>query len=83
MKRLLRLGETEVWAHWTALPAVLFLTVVEGPGRVGLGLLALFLHELSHLLTTRGTGYRVRSLELWPFGAAIAMDGSPGSAGAA
>ncbi len=79
MKRLLRLGETEVWAHWTALPAVLFLTVIEGPGRVGLGLLTLGLHELSHLLTARGLGYRVRSLELWPFGAALAMDGGAGS----
>ena len=23
MKRLLLLGETEIWAHWTVLPAVL------------------------------------------------------------
>ena len=79
MKRLLEFGETEVWAHWTALPAVLFLTVTEGPRRVALGLLALGLHELGHLLTARGLGYRVRSLELWPFGAALSVDGGAGS----
>ena len=79
MKRLLQWGETEVWAHWTVLLAVLFLTVTEGPLRVGLGLLALLLHELGHLLTARGLGYRVRSLELWPFGAALSVDGGAGS----
>ena len=79
MKRILLLGRTEVWAHWTVLLAVLFLTVTEGPMRVGLGLLALLLHELGHLLTARGLGYRVRSLELWPFGAALTVDGGAGS----
>ena len=79
MKRILLLGRTEVWAHWTVLLAVLFLTVTEGPLRVGLGLLALLLHELGHLLTARGLGYRVRSLELWPFGAALSVDGGAGS----
>lgn len=79
MKRLLILGETEIWAHWTALPAVLFLTVTAGPRRVALGLLALGLHETGHLLTARGLGYRVRSLELWPFGAAVRTDGGTGS----
>ncbi|MBQ3651934.1 MAG: M50 family metallopeptidase, partial [Clostridia bacterium] len=74
MKRLFRLGESEVWAHWTVLPAVLFLTVTEGPKRVALGLLALLLHELGHGLTAKGLGYRVRSLELWPFGAALSTD---------
>ena len=82
MKRLLELGETEVWAHWTLLPAVLLLVVTEGPERAGLGLLALLLHETGHLLTARGLGYRVRSLELWPFGAALSMDLSTGSRGA-
>ena len=82
MKRLLELGETEVWAHWTLLPAALLLVVAEGPGRTGLGLLALLLHETGHLLTARGLGYRVRSLELWPFGAALSMDLSTGSRGA-
>ena len=81
MKRLLELGETEVWAHWTLLPAVLVLTVTEGPKRVGLGLLALGLHETGHMLTARGLGYRVRSLELWPFGAALSMDLGTGSRG--
>ena len=79
MKRILLLGRTEVWAHWTVLLAVLFLTVTEGPMRVGLGLLALLLHELGHLLTARGLGYRIRSLELWPFGAALSVDGGAGS----
>ena len=79
MRRLFLLGETEVRAHWTALPAVLFLTVTEGPQRVGLGLLALLIHELGHLFTARGLGYRVRSLELWPFGAALSMEGGAGS----
>ena len=79
MKRILLLGRTEVWAHWTVLLAVLFLSVTEGPLRVGLGLLALLLHELGHLLTARGLGYRVRSLELWPFGAALSVDGGAGS----
>ena len=79
MKRILLLGRTEVWAHWTVLLAVLFLTVTEGPVRMGLGLLALLLHELGHLLTARGLGYRVRSLELWPFGAALSVDGGAGS----
>ena len=79
MKRVFFLGETEVWAHWTVLPTVLFLTVTEGPLRMGLGLLALLLHELGHLFTARGLGYRVRSLELWPFGAALTMDGGAGS----
>ncbi len=79
MKRILLLGRTEVWAHWTVLLTVLFLTVTEGPMRVGLGLLALLLHELGHLLTARGLGYRVRSLELWPFGAALSVDGGAGS----
>ena len=82
MKRLLLLGETEVWAHWTVLPGLLFLIVTEGPRRVGLGLLALLLHELGHLLTARGLGYRVRSLELWPFGAALCTDVGTGSRGA-
>lgn len=82
MKRLLELGEMEVWAHWTLLPAVLLLVVTEGPERAGLGLLALLLHETGHLLTARGLGYRVRSLELWPFGAALSMDLSTGSRGA-
>jgi stage IV sporulation protein FB len=82
MKRLLELGETEVWAHWTLIPAALFLTVTEGPRRLGLGLLALLLHETGHLLTARGLGHRVRSLELWPFGAALAMDLGTGSRGA-
>ena len=82
MKRLLELGETEVWAHWTLLPAALLLVVTEGPRRAGLGLLALLLHETGHLLTARGLGYRVRSLELWPFGAALSMDLSTGSRGA-
>ena len=82
MKRLLELGETEVWAHWTLLPAALLLVVAEGPRRAGLGLLALLLHETGHLLTARGLGYRVRSLELWPFGAALSMDLSTGSRGA-
>ena len=82
MKRLLELGETEVWAHWTLLPAALLLVVAEGPRRAGLGLLALLLHEIGHLLTARGLGYRVRSLELWPFGAALSMDLSTGSRGA-
>ena len=77
MKRLLLLNKTEVWAHWTVLPAVLFLTLTEGPRRVGLGLLALCLHEAGHLLTARGLGYRIRSLELWPFGAALATDVGP------
>ena len=72
----------EVWAHWTLLPAVLLLVVTEGPERTGLGLLALLLHETGHLLTARGLGYRVRSLELWPFGAALSMDLSTGSRGA-
>ena len=79
MKRLLQWGETEVWAHWTVLPTVLFLTVTAGPRQVGLGLLALGLHEAGHFLTARGLGYRVRSLELWPFGAALSMDGGTGS----
>ena len=79
MKRVFFLGETEVWAHWTVLPTVLFLTVTEGPLRMGLGLLALLLHELGHLFTARGLGYRVRSMELWPFGAALTMDGGAGS----
>ena len=82
MKRFLELGETEVWAHWTLLPAALLLVVTEGPERAGLGLLALLLHETGHLLTARGLGYRVRSLELWPFGAALSMDLSTGSRGA-
>ena len=82
MKRLMELGETEVWAHWTLLPAALLLVVAEGPRRAGLGLLALLLHETGHLLTARGLGYRVRSLELWPFGAALSMDLSTGSRGA-
>ena len=82
MKRFLELGETEVWAHWTLLPAVLLLVVTEGPERAGLGLLALLLHETGHLLTARGLGYRVRSLELWPFGAALSVDLSTGSRGA-
>ena len=82
MKRLCELGETEVWAHWTLLPAVLLLTVSEGPKRMGLGLLALALHETGHMLTARGLGYRVRSLELWPFGAALSMDLGTGSRGA-
>ena len=81
MKRLFELGETEVWAHWTLLPAALFLVVVEGAQRVGLGLLALCLHETGHLLTARGLGYRVRSLELWPFGAALGTDVRTGSRG--
>ena len=79
MKRVFLLGETEVWAHWTVLLAVLFLTVTEGPKQVGLGLLALGLHELGHILTARGLGYRVRSLELWPFGAALDLDLGAGS----
>ncbi len=78
MKRLFLWGETEVWAHWTVLPAVLFLLVTEGPRQVGLGALALLLHELGHLLTARGLGCRIRSLELWPFGAALPM--GPGAA---
>ena len=82
MKRFLELGEPEVWAHWTLLPAALLLVVTEGPERAGLGLLALLLHETGHLLTARGLGYRVRSLELWPFGAALSMDLSTGSRGA-
>ena len=82
MNRFLELGETEVWAHWTLLPAALLLVVTEGPERAGLGLLALLLHETGHLLTARGLGYRVRSLELWPFGAALSMDLSTGSRGA-
>ena len=82
MKRLLELGETEVWAHWTLLPAALLLVVTEGPEQAGLGLLALLLHETGHLLTARGLGYRVRSLELWPFGAALSVDLSTGSRGA-
>ena len=82
MKRLLLWGETEVWAHWTVLPAALFLIVTAGPKRVGLGLAALLLHETVHLLTARGLGYRLRSLELWPFGAALSMDLSTGSRGA-
>ena len=82
MKRFLELGETEVWAHWTLLPAVLLLVVTEGPERAGLGMLALLLHETGHLLTARGLGYRVRSLELWPFGAALSVDLGTGSRGA-
>ena len=82
MKRFLELGETEVWAHWTLLPAALLLVVTEGPEQAGLGLLALLLHETGHLLTARGLGYRVRSLELWPFGAALSVDLSTGSRGA-
>ena len=82
MKRLLLWGETEVWAHWTVLPAVLFLIVTAGPKRVGLGLAALLLHETGHLLTARGLGYRLRSLELWPFGAALSGDVGAGSAAA-
>lgn len=81
MKRLLLLGETEVLAHWTVLPAVLFLLVTEGPRRVGLGLFALLIHELGHLLTARGLGYRVLSLELWPFGAALHGEGVAGGRG--
>ncbi|MBR0357181.1 MAG: hypothetical protein IJH54_06860, partial [Clostridia bacterium] len=80
MRRLLTCGATEVWTHWTVLPAVLFLIVAEGPERVGLGILALLLHELGHLLTARGLGYRVRTVELWPFGAAMTTDaGARGS----
>lgn len=80
MRRLLTCGATEVWTHWTVLPAVLFLIVAEGPERVGLGVLALLLHELGHLLTARGLGYRVRTVELWPFGAAMTTDaGARGS----
>ena len=79
MKRLLIFGGTEVWAHWTVLPDLLFLTVTEGPRRVGLGALALLLHELGHLLVARGLGYEVRSMELWPFGAALSMNGGAGS----
>lgn len=82
MKRFLELGETEVWAHWTLLPAALLLVVTEGPEQAGLGMLALLLHETGHLLTARGLGYRVRSLELWPFGAAMSVDLSTGSRGA-
>ena len=79
MRRLLCWGETEVYAHWTVLPALLLLVVTEGPRQVGLGALALLLHESGHLFTARGLGYRVRSLELWPFGAALSMDGGAGS----
>lgn len=79
MRRLLLWGGTEVWAHWTVLPAVLFLTVTAGPRQVALGLLALLVHELGHLFTARGLGYRVRSLELWPFGAALGMELAAGS----
>ena len=79
MKRLLIFGKTEVWVHWTVLPGLLFLTVAEGPRRVGLGALALLLHELGHLLVARGLGYEVRSMELWPFGAALSMNGGAGS----
>lgn len=82
MKRLLILGETEIWIHWTVLPAVLFLTVAEGGSWMGLGGLALLLHELGHLLTARGMGYRIRSLELWPYGAALDTDVEIGSRGA-
>ena len=82
MKRFLELGETEVWAHWTLLPAALLLVVTEGPEQAGLGMLALLLHETGNLLTARGLGYRVRSLELWPFGAALSVDLSTGSRGA-
>ena len=82
MKRLLLLGDTEIRAHWTVLPAVLFLLATEGMQRVSLGLLALLLHELGHLFTARGLGYRVRSMELWPFGAGLSMDGGTGSRGA-
>lgn len=82
MRRLLLLGETEVWAHWTAAPAALLLLVFEGPRQAALGLLALCLHEAGHLLTARGLGYRVRSLELWPFGAALTADVGAGGRGA-
>ena len=40
MKRFLELGETEVWAHWSLLPAALLLVVTEGPEQAGLGMLA-------------------------------------------
>ena len=79
MKRLLIFGKTEVWVHWTVLPGLLFLTVAEGPRRVGLGALALLLHELGHWLVARGLGYEVRSMGLWPFGAALSMNGGAGS----
>ncbi len=82
MRGLFWLGDTEVRAHWTVLPTVLFLLVAEGPRRLGLGLGALLLHETGHLLSARGLGYRVRSLELWPFGAAVAADVGTGSRGA-
>ncbi len=74
MRRLLLLGETQIRAHWTVLPALLLLLVAEGPRRVGLGLLALLVHELGHLFTARGLGYRVSAWELWPFGAALETD---------
>lgn len=82
MRRLLLLHDTEVWAHWTVLPAVLFLTVTEGLKRVALGLLALLVHEAGHLLIARGLGFRIRTLELWPFGAALETNVGPGSWGA-
>ena len=66
--RLGRIGNTEIECSPLVLLPVLYALLAGRPGALLINLLALFLHELCHALTARAVGYRIRRIELQPFG---------------
>lgn len=66
--RLGRIGNAEIECSPLVLLPVLYALLASRPGALLLNLLALCLHELCHAFAARAMGYRIKRIELQPFG---------------
>lgn len=66
--RLGKLRNTEIECSPFVLLPILYALLAGRPGTMLLNLLALFLHELCHAFVARAMGYRIKRIELQPFG---------------
>lgn len=68
MMRIGRVGNTELECSPFIMLPVLYALLAGQPGTLLLNLLALLLHELCHSVAAHAMGYRVKRIELQPFG---------------
>ena len=76
--RIGRVGNTEIECSPFVMLPVLYALLAGQPGTLLLNLLALLLHELCHSVAAHAMGYRVKRIELQPFGFVARIEkGSP------
>ncbi len=72
--RLCRIGETDLYASWSAILSLFLLLLLYPLKNTIYALLALLLHETAHILAAKHLGYTVFELHLLPFGASMRIE---------